>query len=163
MHAQTESQVAEMYVSVLPIVADEARRAGCEKDEALSAAGVLFMTLLSRRALGEDGFRRYFRISLRYALARERRLAAREIPVDSLAILEAVQPDGQPLRDAEAKLWWQQLLDSADLSPAERKAAEAVGSAALEGLARPRASRRQLCKARRRLRRALEGSADGGG
>lgn len=146
----------ELYRMALPIVAYEARRAGVLVDDALSLASILVCEIGTRyRSCGEDAFGLLFRKSLRRALRDSVRRMAREVPVDPFEVLEAVKPDGQPVADVEARIWWEQVLESADLSPREREAAEALGDSVFWGEDASWIPRWLLCRVRRKLRRAV--------
>lgn len=151
---EAAGEVEDAYLAVLPVVADEAKRAGCDEEEAFSAAGLVFMNLATGREKVQN-FPAFFRVSFRRVICREQQAACREIPVDPVEILEALRPDGQPLQDMETRIWWEQLLDSAGLTPAERHAAEIVGYAALDGIVPPPVSKQRLADARKKLWRAL--------
>lgn len=145
----------QIYALSLRIAVSEAKRSGVCVDDALSLAPVLACELFLRyRPAGDREAAALLRTALRRALRWEARRAARELPVDALAILEVASPDGRPIADAEARIWWEQLLDRSGLTPREREAAEVIGEAALGGM-RCRVPRWLRARVRGKLQRAL--------
>jgi len=143
-------------VLVRPIVVGEARKAGVLFEDAMSLAVLLLGELGARyRGCRWEEFRALFRVSFRRALRDSVRRVVREVPVDPLELLEAVQPDGQPVADAEVRIWWEQVLGSACLSPRERKAAEALGDSVFWGGDASWIPGWLLCRVRKKLRRAV--------
>ena len=147
----------EIYRSCMAVAVAEAKRLGVDEDEAVSIAGSVFMAVFGRCREGIEDPAGFFRVSVRNALVNAAKAASREIPVDPEVILEAVHPDGQPVRDVEAKVWWEQLLERAKLTPRQREAAELLGFAALVGFPPPRLSRFVLRRLREKLRQTVLG------
>jgi hypothetical protein len=149
--------VEQFYALSVRVAVSEARRSGVRVDDALSLALVLAWELLLRyRPGGDREAAALLRTALRRALRQEAQCAAREVPVDALAILEVASPDGRPLADAEARIWWEQVLRRARLSPREREAAVAIGEAVLDG-GECRVPRWLRARVRRKLRQVVFG------